>query len=284
MPNVSGSFPYWDPHTCKSVFGDWLFYPENPTIEAPTGTFLADFQLGKTAFLTHPNGCATIRDWSVCNGEKELMTTSKFRKLAFMSIGFFAALVIGCTRSASTPPASTDTGELSSEEISQRATMDAVRDAILTQTHEPQILLPTATSTLSPTATPSAPTQTPVIVVNSPTPGAAQTQTYIVQPGEWVYSIARKFAVDPNDIIALNNLQYPFDLEVGQEIIIPAAGSSSNGPNSTAVAGGTEYIVRVGDSVYSIAQAHGVDYESIIAANSLVFPYNIYPGDRLIIP
>ncbi|MCH7587232.1 MAG: LysM peptidoglycan-binding domain-containing protein [Chloroflexi bacterium] len=99
-----------------------------------------------------------------------------------------------------------------------------------------------------------------------------------------MYSIARKFEIDPNDIIALNNLQYPFDLEVGQEITLPAARSSSNGPNATVVAGGTEYIVRAGDSVYSIAQAHGVDYDSIIGVNNLVFPYNIYPGDRLIIP
>jgi LysM repeat protein len=248
----------------------------------PSGTFLAKFELGKTSFLTHPNGCATIRDWTVGIGEKNLMTTSKFRTLAFMSIGFLAVVAIGCTRSASTPPASSDSGELSIEEINQRATMDAVRDAILTQTHEPQIQLPTATST--PPPTPSEPTQTPVIVVNSPTPGAAQTQTYVVQTGEWVYSIARKFAVDPNDIIALNNLQYPFDLEVGQEIIIPSAGSSSTGPDATVVAGGTEYIVKTGDSVYSIAQAHGVDYDSIISANGLVFPYNIYPGDRLIIP
>lgn len=210
------------------------------------------------------------------------MTSSKIRTLTYMSIGLLAVVAIGCTRSASTPPASSDTGQLSIEEIDQKATMDAVRDAILTQESEPQIQLPTATST--PPPTPPEATQTPVIVVNSPTPGAAQTQTYVVQPGEWVYSIARKFEIDPNDIIALNNLQYPFDLEVGQEITLPAARSSSNGPNATVVAGGTEYIVRAGDSVYSIAQAHGVDYDSIIGVNNLVFPYNIYPGDRLIIP
>jgi len=210
------------------------------------------------------------------------MTSSKIRTLTYMSIGLLAVVAIGCTRSASTPPASSDTGQLSIEEIDQKATMDAVRDAILTQESGPQIQLPTATST--PPPTPPEATQTPVIVVNSPTPGAAQTQTYVVQPGEWVYSIARKFEIDPNDIIALNNLQYPFDLEVGQEITLPAARSSSNGPNATVVAGGTEYIVRAGDSVYSIAQAHGVDYESIIGVNNLVFPYNIYPGDRLIIP
>lgn len=209
------------------------------------------------------------------------MKTSKIRTLAFISISFLAAVAIGCTRSASTPPAA-DTGELSIEEISQRATMDAVRDAILTQESEPQIQLPTATSTPPPTA--SAPTQTPVVVVNSPTPGAAQTQTYVVQPGEWVYSIARKFSIDPDDIIAINNLQYPYDLEVGQELIIPESGSSSRDPNSTPVTGGTEYIVKAGDSVYSIAQAHGVDYQSIIDANDLVFPYSIYPGDKIIIP
>lgn len=194
-----------------------------------------------------------------------------------------ALVVIGCTRSASTAPPSDS--ELTIDEINQRATMDAVREAILTQTHEPDTVLPTATNVI-PTSTPtaSAPTETPLVVVDTPTPLVGDTQTYIVQSGEWVYSIARKFGIDPDALITANNLQYPYDLSVGQELTIPASTGGTPEPGSTPLAGGTEYIVQAGDWIASIAKKFGVTEEEIIDANNLVFPYTIYPGNVLYIP
>lgn len=52
----------------------------------------------------------------------------------------------------------------------------------------------------------------------TPLPGGT---TYIVQAGDWVYSIARKFGVEPDAIISANNLAYPYTLYVGQELVIP---------------------------------------------------------------
>lgn len=46
-------------------------------------------------------------------------------------------------------------------------------------------------------------------------------QEYTVQSGEWVYSIARKFGVDPQAIIDLNNLPFPYTLYPGDVLIIP---------------------------------------------------------------
>ena len=70
---------------------------------------------------------------------------------------------------------------------------------------------------------------TPVVVVATVTPGGPTLTpggtggtTYTVQAGEWVYSIARKFGVDPQAIIDANNLQPPYTLSVGQKLTIPA--------------------------------------------------------------
>ncbi len=52
----------------------------------------------------------------------------------------------------------------------------------------------------------------------TPLPGGT---TYVVQAGDWVYSIARKFGVDPDVIIEANNLTYPYNLYVGQVLTIP---------------------------------------------------------------
>jgi LysM repeat protein len=217
--------------------------------------------------------------------QEKLMGTSKNRSLVIALVVLIGIIVVGCTRSASTAPPSDS--DLTIDEINQRATMDAVREAILTQTHEPEDVIPTATATsVVPTTPPTSavPTETPLVVVNTPTPLVGTTQTYIVQPGEWVYSIARKFGIDPDALIAANNLQYPFDLSVGQELTIPASTGGTPEPGSPPLTGGTEYIVQAGDWIASIAKKFGVTEEAIIDANNLVFPYTIYPGDVLTIP
>ncbi|MDI3297654.1 MAG: LysM peptidoglycan-binding domain-containing protein [Bacillota bacterium] len=43
------------------------------------------------------------------------------------------------------------------------------------------------------------------------------------------------------------------------------------------------YTVRPGDTLYTIGQAHGVDYRSIMSANGLASSW-IYPGQRLFLP
>jgi len=47
---------------------------------------------------------------------------------------------------------------------------------------------------------------------------------------------------------------------------------------------GTTYIVRVGDSIWKIAQMFSVSMQAIIAANSLADPSLIFPGQQLVIP
>lgn len=212
------------------------------------------------------------------------MGTSYKKSLVFGLLFLIAPIIVGCTRSASTAPAVTDPGSLTIDEINQRATMDALQDAILTQSPEPDIDLPTETPTIVVPDTPSGPTETPPVVVDTPTPLVGQTQSYIVQPGEWIYSIARKFGIDPDALIVANNLQYPYDLSVGQELIIPASTGSTPEPGATPLAAGTEYIVQSGDWIASIARKFGVTENAIVEANNLVFPYIIHPGDVLYIP
>lgn len=215
------------------------------------------------------------------------MGTSYKKSFVFGLVFLIGLIIVGCTRSASTGPAATDPGSLTIDEINQRATMDALQDAILTQSPEPDIDLPTEAPTIvAPTSTdtPSGPTETPLVVIDTPTPLVGQSQTYIVQPGEWIYSIARKFGIDPDTLIAANNLQYPYDLSVGQELIIPASTGGTPEPGATPLAGGTEYTVQAGDWIASIARKFGVTENAIVEANNLVFPYTIYPGDVLYIP
>jgi LysM repeat protein len=55
-------------------------------------------------------------------------------------------------------------------------------------------------------------------VVGTPVTGGV---THIVQPGEWIWQIARTYGVDPQAIISANSLSDPANISPGQELIIP---------------------------------------------------------------
>ena len=222
--------------------------------------------------------------------------------LSLASMIVVSVLVGACTRSASTPPPTgAPKGETPSAPSGQQATMEAVRSALLTQTAQATANAPGATDTPSLPSTPTAETPTPGLTqVTIVTPSAGGQTEYTVKEGDWVYSIARKFGVDPEAIISLNGLTAPYALQVGQVLKIPAAGTpvpptavaptiTPGGPTltpggPTATPGGRIHIVQQGEWVYSIARQYGVDPYAIINANHLQAPYLIYPGDKLIIP
>jgi lipoprotein NlpD len=43
----------------------------------------------------------------------------------------------------------------------------------------------------------------------------------------------------------------------------------------------THYVVKSGDTLYSIAWQHGLDYQQLAASNGIHYPYTIYRGQRL---
>ena len=147
----------------------------------------------------------------------------------------------------------------------------------------------TATPMVEPT-TELAPTEEP-----SPEPEPAQPETascaspYTVSDGEWVWNIARKCGLDPDEVIAINGLVFPYTLYPGDTLQLPDAtgfpGGSTNGTTgSTGNTCGGSYTVQLGDWVSSIATACNSTTEAIVQANNLAFPYTIFPGDVLTIP
>jgi spore coat assembly protein SafA len=93
---------------------------------------------------------------------------------------------------------------------------------------------------------------------------------YVVQPGDTIFSIARKFNTSVEAIITRNSITNPSLIYPGQRLIIPVRGDY--------------YTVQPGDTVYLIAQKFNLPYETIIYVNNLKYPYNIYPGQKLFIP
>jgi LysM repeat protein len=72
------------------------------------------------------------------------------------------------------------------------------------------------------------PTATPLLITApvAPSPSAAPAeQIYVVKAGDNPASIAQQFRVKTEDLMALNNIEDPSKLQIGQSLKIPAATS-----------------------------------------------------------
>nr|MBC7245463.1 LysM peptidoglycan-binding domain-containing protein [Chloroflexota bacterium] len=114
------------------------------------------------------------------------------------------------------------------------------------------------------------------IVGTPPSPGT--TTEYIVQPGDTLFSIARRYNTTVEAISRANGIVNPWYIRVGQKLVIPQ--SSTPATPST----GSTYVVQPGDTLYGIAARFGKNVWDIIAANNLSDPYWIWVGQVLTIP
>ena len=80
---------------------------------------------------------------------------------------------------------------------------------------------------------------------------------YTIKKGDSLYSIARTYGISVNDIMKFNNLTTNL-LSIGQMIKIPISQSTQ-----------IEYIVKSGDSLYSIARTYNTTVDNIKQKNNL---------------
>jgi LysM repeat protein len=122
----------------------------------------------------------------------------------------------------------------------------------------------------------------PAFVLPDPTPGLPET--YTVQKGEFPFCLARRFNINPSDLLSANGLGTNSQIQPGQVLRIP--GSAGPWPGSRALQPHpTNYTVRAGDTIFSIACQFGdVDPYMIALANELSEPYNLSAGQTLYIP
>ena len=128
-------------------------------------------------------------------------------------------------------------------------------------------------------------TGTPYSTGIVPTISSSRPSTYTLQVGEYVYCIARRFDLNPDDLLASNNLANGQTVYAGLTLTIPQTGSFPGArtlhshPDTYTVSGNND------TSIYGVACYYGDVYpESIAAANNLPLSTALTVGQQLSIP
>lgn len=112
-------------------------------------------------------------------------------------------------------------------------------------------------------------------------PVGVRPAQYTLKPGEFPFCIARRFDVDPSELLRINGISSGEIFYANLTLRIPQSGSF---PGTRALQPHTPYTVRAGETIYSIACKFGdVDPAAIIQANNLTST-TVTSGQTLTIP
>lgn len=240
--------------------------------------------------------------------------TKKQRGVLVLSLFVVASLLLSaCEQPLSTPPAETPTPIPTGLFVSPIASVEnpmAMIEEFAKQTAAAQ----TATAGGTPVeaaavtgtpGTPSAdlPTATPTLEAGTPTnnvgssgttavttpatsvPAGSRPASYTLQKGEFPYCIARRYNVDPNELLRLSGLtvEQAYSLVSGTVLTIPQSGSFPG--NRALQSHPATYTVVAGDTVYSVACKFGdVEPNAIASANNISVTATLTAGQQLQIP
>jgi len=222
--------------------------------------------------------------------------------------------VSACDLRYSTPPAATNTPlsqNFFSTPIAQTPSMSDVEifgtGTALALTGSP---VPGAATNTPAGVTPQAPTNTPTPAVNVPTnptltptatlavsnptasgptatliPSGSRPATYTLQNGEYPYCIARRFNVDPDELLAANGLVDSQTVYAGKVLTIPQTGNPFPGSRMWHNHPDTYTVDFSSETVNSIACYYGdIDPALIAQTNGISVSASLTVGQRLTIP
>ena len=120
-----------------------------------------------------------------------------------------------------------------------------------------------------------------ICVPAQPRPGVCPTgsMAYLVEAGDTLFSIAAKFNTTVDAITRANPCVDPQNLRINQLLCIPQGVTPTQCPP-----GSTQYTIRAGDTLFSLAIQFNTTVQAILAVNPGLDPNNLRIGQIICIP
>ena len=116
-------------------------------------------------------------------------------------------------------------------------------------------------------------------------PAGPRPATYTLQNGEFVFCIARRFNVDPDETLALNGLFDSQTVYPGLVLKIPQSGKAFPGNRMLKTHPATYTVASSNETIYGVACEFGdIDPSAIAQANGLSVGAALTAGQQLSIP
>ncbi|RKZ78167.1 MAG: hypothetical protein DRR19_26890 [Candidatus Parabeggiatoa sp. nov. 1] len=108
-----------------------------------------------------------------------------------------------------------------------------------------------------------------------------KANTITVVQGDTLYSIAKRCGHSLDEVAAWNNLQPPYSLSPGKNLLMIPAVDVPNSKDEAAIQNLDYHTIAVGETLYGIARRYGHTLSEIAAWNDLQPPYHLSIGQRL---
>ena len=129
---------------------------------------------------------------------------------------------------------------------------------------------------------------TSTVVKTTATTSRTSGGNYLVQPGDTLYSIARRSGMSLNSLLTLNGLSQSSVIYPGQSLTISQSDSRvatkssyTAKPLVSGVSTSGTYTVQAGDTLYGIARRSGMSLNTLLSLNGLSQSSVIRPGQTL---
>ncbi len=104
------------------------------------------------------------------------------------------------------------------------------------------------------------------------------TFAYTIDPGDTLYSLARRYNTTVSALVSANPNINPDNLRIGEQICVPRQERFPSCPE------GNFYTVRASDTLYSIARRFNISVDDLQEANPFVEPETLQIGEVICIP
>jgi len=105
---------------------------------------------------------------------------------------------------------------------------------------------------------------------------------HVIEKGDTMYSVSRKYGISVDDLCAANNISNPSKVKLGQKIRIPQKSALSSTADKKSSY--TDYLVQPGDTLFSIAKNYSTSVAAIRSANNMSESTTLKSGQRIKIP